>query len=253
MSQEERFRKILERFETNDFVSVKDLSLRFGVSQMTIRRDLGDMEAGGLLIRKHGGAVRSEAIPNIFSFDKRLEKNGVQKEYICKTAARYIGDGDVVFLDCGTTPFRLAKYVKDRKGVRIITASLPVVSELIIYPHVRITLIGGDVIHERRATYGAEISEMLDRYHADKAFIGADGLSLGKGITSYDEKEAQVTGGMARNADVVYLLCDSSKFEQDSFYTCAPLSAVDRIITDKQVKTRHLEEYSRANINIITE
>jgi DeoR family transcriptional regulator, fructose operon transcriptional repressor len=253
MSQEERFKYILENLDAHNYISVSDLSLKFEVSQMTIRRDLTDLEGRGLLKRKHGGAVSSEAIPSIFSFDKRLEKNKTNKEYICSLASRFIEDGDVIFIDCGTTLCHISKYVINKNNVRIITASLPVVSELIHYPHIRITLIGGDIIHERRATYGPLIGDVIDKYHADKAFIGADGVSLQKGTTSYDEKEAQVTNGMARNAGKVYLLCDSSKLERDSFYTCTPLEGVDTIITDMEINSETLELYSSNNTKILTE
>lgn len=253
MSQEIRFRYIIERLDSHDYISVNDLSDKFNVSRMTVRRDLNDLEKKGLLIRKHGGAVRSEVISSIFSFDKRLEKNRANKEYICSLAARYIENGDVVFLDCGSTLYHLTRYIIEKNDIRVITASLPVVAELIHYPHIRITLIGGDVIHERRATYGPFIGEVMDKYHADKAFIGADGVSLQKGTTSYDEKEAQVTNGMARNADSVYLLCDSSKLERDSFYTCTPLDRIDEIVTDRDLGSDILELYSGNNIKILSE
>ncbi len=78
-------------------------------------------------------------------------------------------------------------------------------------------IIGGEVVNERKAIYGHSAERNLELYHANKAFIGADGISLSKGLTSYDEKEASITLKMAENADEVFLLCDSTKIEKNSF------------------------------------
>jgi len=250
--QESRNAHILKILNERDHLDVQDLAEQFIVYQMTIRRDLSKLEKKGYLIRKYGGAVKSDAVDNLFSFNNRLEENGSQKEKICRIASGYIEDNDVIFIDCGTTLFRLSHYITRKTRLRVITNSLPVVSELINFPNIKLTFIGGDIVDERKASYGATAERLISEYHADKAFIGADGISLNKGLSSYDEKEAHITLKMAENADKVFLLCDSSKIEKDSFYRFAPVSLVNIMITEKKISRDETARYLENNILIRT-
>ncbi len=252
MIQENRKKYILKALNEREFISVNELVEHFGVSPMTIRRDLSELEEKGFLIRKYGGAVKSEAVGNMFSFNSRVEKNSEQKEKICRTASRFIDDGDIIFIDCGSTLFRLSRYIIKKNRLKVITNSLPVVSELINYSNIKVTFIGGDIVSDRKAAYGPTAEKLIGEYHADKAFIGIDGISVNNGLSSYDEKEARITLRMAENADKVFLLCDSSKIEKDSFYRFAPVSLIDVLITEKEVEKEIVSNYMANNITIIT-
>lgn len=135
----------------------------------------------------------------------------------------------------------------------MITNSLPVISELMNYKNIKLTFIGGDIVSDRKASYGAAAESLIDGYHANKAFIGADGISLKNGLSSYDEKEAHITRKMAENADKVFLLCDSSKIERDSFCRFAPVSLIDVLITEQRISEEDTYRYLENNISIITE
>ncbi len=246
-----RKKHILKSLDKTDYISVNDLVKELDVSHMTIRRDLNGLEAEGYLIRQYGGALKSKAVENLFSFSRRVSRKKEQKEAICKTAAGYIQDNDVIFIDCGTTLFRICKYILNKKNLRIITNSLPVVSELINCSHIKINFIGGEVVHDRKAVYGMFAEKALDEYRANKAFIGADGISLKNGLSSYDEKEGKISGKMAANANKVYLLCDSSKIEQDSFFKMAPVSIIDHLITDKNINKQLVHKYKKNKIKVI--
>jgi DeoR family fructose operon transcriptional repressor len=250
--QARRFRDILKTLEQQDFVQVNDLARRLEVSPMTVRRDLAELEQKGLLIRTHGGASKGEAIGSLFSFDRRLQRASAEKRAIGRAAGRLVEDGDILFVDCGTTPFSLCAHLRQRKRLRVITTSLPVASELLHCPGIRLALIGGEVVGERQAVYGAAAERAIGEYHADKAFIGADGLSLAGGLSSYDEQEAGVTRRMAENAGRVFLLCDSSKVERDSYVRFAPLSLFHALITDDRLPRAVRERYRRRGIKIIT-
>ena len=234
-------------------MAVQDLVERFDVTPMTIRRDLAELETKGYLIRQYGGAVRSPAVERLFSFSRRLERAAEQKEEICRLAARFIEDGDVIFVDCGTTLFRLCHHILGRRGVRVVTNSLPVVSELIDHAHVRVSLVGGEVVGERKAVYGRAAERTIATLHADKAFVGVDGISLRAGLSSYDEREAGVTQSMAEAADRAYLLCDSSKIEKDSYFRFASLSMFDVLITDSNLDDALKERYRERGIDILNE
>jgi DeoR family fructose operon transcriptional repressor len=253
MQRELRLKHILDTLERDEFVAVQELVEHFGVSHMTVRRDLAELEGKGYLVRQYGGAVKSPAVERLFSFSRRLQRASEQKEQICRTAARFIDDGDVIFMDCGTTLFRLCHHIVAHRGVRVITNSLPVVSELIDYAHVRVTLVGGEIVGERKAAYGLAAERSIATMHADKAFIGVDGLSLEGGLSSYDEQEAGVTKSMAEHAGRVYLLCDSSKIGKDSYIRFAPLSLFDTLVTDDRLDGALRERYRGHAIEIIIE
>ncbi len=253
MSPELRKKIILKELNENGILSTQEIMKQCGVSEITIRRDLIELEAKGLLIRTHGGAVMSKIGDQLFTYDLKISQNRQNKEEICKVAAGFIENNDIIFIDCGTTLSYLTKYITKFESLFVITNSLPVVSELINFSNIKVILIGGEVTNERKAIYGPVAENSIVQYHATKAFIGADGISLQNGLSSFDEKEAAITLKMAENSEKVFLLCDSSKIEKNSFVKFAPFSLIDYLVTDKEVKKEHLEKYRKANINIVTE
>lgn len=252
-NRESRSRRILEMFDEREFVSVGDIMRALDVSHMTVRRDLDNLEEKGLLVRKYGGAVRSVATTNLFSFDRRVNANRSKKEAVCRVGARFIEDGDTIFIDCGTTLFRLSHYIVAHRNLRVITNSLPVVAELISCPQIKVSFVGGEIDPERKASYGPKTELAIGEYHADKAFIGADGVSIANGLSSYDEKEGNITRRMAENADMVLLLCDSSKVENDSYSRFAPLALVTYLVTDRGLSPEVGKQYKTHGVMVVEE
>ncbi|RLD08024.1 MAG: hypothetical protein DRI44_10320 [Chlamydiae bacterium] len=251
MIKESRKKYLLNLIDEKDFVKVSDIAKRFNVTKTTVRRDLNELEEKGFLIRKYGGAVKSEAITNIFAFDKRLKEMEKEKDEICRKAANFIENNDTVFIDCGTTLYKICKYIKNKKGLRIITNSLPVVSELINHKNINLNLIGGKIIHERKSVYGSMALRNLDEYHIHKSFIGANGLTIEDGLSSYDEQEGEITQKIIEKSSVNYLLCDSSKIGKNSFYMFSPITSIQNIITDDKVDEKIINKLKKLNINII--
>jgi len=128
-----------------------------------------------------------------------------------------------------------------------------VVSELINFDNIKLIVIGGEVLNERKAIYGPSAERVISHYHAKKAFIGSDGISLSRGLSSYDENESLITLKMAENADEVFLLCDSTKIDKDSFVNFAPVSIIDYVITDQDLDPKLISKYKRNNVNLINE
>lgn len=252
MKQELRKKTILNLLKKADSITIQEIAGTCQVSEITARRDLNDLEEEGLLIRTHGGAIKSEAVSNLFSFNNKLNRNKDKKIRVCATAAGYIHHGDVIFIDCGSTLYYLSRYIKNLRNLKIITNSLPFIPELINYSGISITMIGGEIVNDRRAVYGPAAEQSISGYHARKAFIGADGVSLKNGLSSYDDKESAITRRMIENADKVYLLCDSSKLEKDSFIRFAPISVVNYLITDPEVDPELKKIYFKNKVNIIT-
>jgi len=248
------FRKelILNLLNEDGVLYTHEIMKKCNVSEITIRRDLTELEAKGLLIRTHGGAVKSKVTDMLFTYDLKINQNRHKKEMICQMASQYIEEGDVIFIDCGTTLSLIIPHITKFNKLTVITTSLPVISELIKYPNIRLSLIGGEIDVERQAIYGSVAENNIKMYHANKAFIGADGISLKKGLSSYDEKEGFITLQMMENSDEVFLLCDSSKIEKNSFVIYASITSIHHLITDDLISPEHLKSYRDFGVDVIT-
>ncbi|MFZ0281179.1 MAG: DeoR/GlpR family DNA-binding transcription regulator [Bacteroidales bacterium] len=251
MTHELRKKLILQMLDKNEAITIKEIVNKCKISEITARRDLISLEQRGIIKRTHGGAILTSGLPDLFGFDIKAIENREQKIEICKNAASFIEENDTIYMDCGTTVYFLARFITRYKNLRVITNSLPVVSELMPYPQIKLYLIGGELDNSRKALYGQMTENLIARYKADKAFIGAGGVSLEHGLSSVDEKEASITIKMAQAAKKVYLLCDSSKVENDSYFTYSSLSLVSYFITDKGLDRNFLELYKNKGLNMI--
>ena len=251
MTHELRKKLILQMLDKNEAVTIKEIVNRCKISEITARRDLISLEQRGIIKRTHGGAILTSGLPELFGFDNKAIEHREQKIEICKNAASFIEENDTIYMDCGTTVYFLARFITRYKNLRVITNSLPVVSELMPYPQIKLYLIGGELDNSRKALYGPMTENLIARYKADKAFIGAGGVSLEHGLSSVDEKEASITIKMAQAAKKVYLLCDSSKVENDSYFTYSSLSLVTYLITDKGLDRNYLELYRNKGLNMV--
>lgn len=237
--------------DKSEAISIKDIVNKCKVSEITARRDLISLEQKGIIKRTHGGAILASGLPELFRFDNKTKEHMEQKIGICKLAATLIEENDTIYMDCGTTVFFLTRFIARFKNLRVITNSLPVVSELIPYPQIKIYLIGGELDNDRMALYGSMTENLIARYKADKAFIGAGGVSLENGLSSVDEKEASITTKMAEAAKKVFLLCDSSKIENDSYFTYSSMSVLTILVTDGGISQGHINLYKDKGINVL--
>jgi len=249
-------KKVREKFILNTLykkgeMSVNEITDNFNVTSMTARRDIAKLAEEGYLIRTHGGAILADPLENMFSFSTRIDANKTHKINIGRKAAKYVRDNESIYIDSGTTLIRMCPFLKDRKGLTVITNSLPAASELSNYSNIKVTILGGDIIHERRSIYGHIAVEQAEKYSVKKAFIGTDGVSLKNGLTAYANNESQVSNAMTSSANEVFLLCDSSKIEYDSTFKFAKLSSIDYLITDNGIDKKIVEKYKRNKINLI--
>jgi len=252
MTQELRKKYILNHLDKVESISIQDIVEKCGVSEITARRDLNTLEKRGMLARTHGGAIRSETISSIFSFDDKSVQNRDNKIEICRFAASFVENNDTIYIDCGTTTYYLSRFLTKFRNLRIITNSLPVVSLLLPFTNIIVYLIGGELDNSRKALYGPMTDNLISRYKADKAFIGAGGVSLAHGLSSSTEKDASVTVKMAEAAQKVFLLCDSSKIEKDSYITYSSLSLISYLITDKNIDPKLIDLYKNNKVNLVT-
>ena len=211
---------------------MSELADRFSVSVVTIRKDLDDLESEDLLQRTFGGAVFSHRSRFNRSFLERAQEHRREKCAIAAAAYNYIKDGDTIMLDAGTTTLALAEYLKTHiKSAFIITCSVPVALELSSAGY-DILLLGGTVRNKSLALLGRETLTIIERYRADKAFLGSTGFTAEMGHTTPNPDDAQVKEALMRAANESYVLVDSSKYGHRCLTSFACLRDVDLTITD---------------------
>ena len=238
---------ILDKLKTDGEVDIKKVAAELSISEITIRRDLNQLAADGQLYRTHGGAMKVDPLQTPHDFINKAAKNVEAKDKICRTAARMINDGDIIFMDCGSTVFRLCQFIKNKK-IRVITNSLPVVYEL-QNSLVSINIIGGEFNTERQAVHGKIADEHIARYRATKAFLGVDGISR-NGLFANTELEADITQAFATHSDKTYLLCDSSKIGRESYLRFAGLEIIQTVVTDSQ--SDELNFFKKQGVEVLT-
>lgn len=231
MDFQKRKRIILEKLNTIGDIDVKQLAEEFNISEITIRRDLNQLANDGLLYRTHGGAMRIDQVEIPHQFINKAAKNIEAKDKICRVAANELVDGDIIFMDCGSTVYRLCQFIKG-KNIKVITNSIPVIFEL-QNSRVSLNIVGGEFDAERQAVHGTIADEHIARYHAAKAFLSVDGISR-NGLFANTELEADITQSFAAHSAKTYLLCDASKIGKESYLNFGRLEMIDAIITDSR-------------------
>lgn len=249
MNYQLRKQLILQKVEEKGSVEVKDLAELLQTSEITVRRDLATLSEQGLLYRTHGGAMKMSLVQTPTSFVNKSTSRIAEKDYICQKASQLIQDGDVVFLDCGSTVSRICQFIK-HKRIKVITNSLPIVYEL-MGTEVSVNLIGGELDAERQAIHGAIALEHIARYQADKAFVGIDGISLARGLSAASEKEASIAMALAKSSRQTVLLCDASKLEKEAYLQFASFEMLDLLITDASADGALLERYKEKGLKIV--
>ncbi|MBD3240063.1 MAG: DeoR family transcriptional regulator [Chitinivibrionales bacterium] len=228
----ERQASIVALLKEQNRLGVKELAQRFGVSEMTIRRDFRALEQRHRLTRTHGGGVETAHL----SFDLFLgEKMGVRREQkiaIARRAAQQIEPGDCIMLDTGTTVFHLANYIDDIPDITVATPSLAVASNLFWKRTVRLIVLGGAAKPWSPDLVGTLTRENIRHLHFRKAFLGADGIDPAAGLFCNDLESANVIAEILNASDQVYVLADSSKLGARSLIKYADFNDIDAVITD---------------------
>jgi DeoR family transcriptional regulator, aga operon transcriptional repressor len=247
----ERHAKILELIDKRGKVEVGELSRLFRISEVTIRNDLKDLHKRGLVRRAHGGAVRIETVSVDASLHVKAALHADEKQRIGAAAAALIKDGDTVILDSGTTTQHIAKHIKDRKDLTVITNGINVAMELLGAKGVRLVLLGGMVRQNSYSAVGHFAEDMLRQLSADKLFLAVDAFDLDFGLSTPNPEESKVNQAMVQIATEKILVADSSKFGKRSLSRIVPLSAIDKIITDNSLATDIQAELRARGVEVV--
>ena len=241
--KESRHKVILQELDQTGVVSVKNLKELLNVTDMTIRRDLIDLEKQGLLIRVHGGAHKKvKDSLNEASHSEKTMLNIEEKKLIAKKCADLIAEGDTVFIGSGTTTDFIGDYLEG-KNISIVTNSLPIFEKLKDYPNFDLILIGGRYRVKTQTFVGQFANKLLQEIKVSKAFIGVNGID-GHNVTTANEEEGNGNAIILNNAIEKYIVADNSKFDSYSFYSFYRLDNIDAIVTDDHISQKVRAKYS---------
>jgi DeoR family galactitol utilization operon repressor len=240
----ERERVILDRLSVDGSVSVGSLARDLALSEVTIRGDLRLLEDKGWINRKRGGAaaaIHRDILERQRVFPER-------KNAIARAAAELVREGDVIMIEAGTTTALIARYLTGKRDIHIVTNSTLVFSYARMYPHLQITMTGGEFRRSTESLVGPIALETIGRLNVRLAFVGTDGFSLERGMTTHLMEGAEIVKAMKAHAQTTVLVADSGKYGKVGFASVLPLSAMDLILTDGELEERAEAELREAGI-----
>jgi DeoR family fructose operon transcriptional repressor len=247
----ERFEKILDSLRASQRATVKELADTLKTTEITIRRDLKELDKKGLVKRVYGGALVTDNDPLNFSIERKMTRNIEAKRRIGKKAAELIEDGDLIFLDPGTTCWEIVPYLATKKRLNIIINSSRLATAFRNEQNHNIIYIGGEYRPFRMDIVGDLAGATIEKLRGYKAFAGADGIDIELGLSANDITSASIARKMFQNAREITFLGDSSKFDHPSLCKIADINVLDYIITDKPVSEKWEEAAKKHNITIL--
>ncbi|VAX27448.1 hypothetical protein MNBD_IGNAVI01-1586 [hydrothermal vent metagenome] len=249
MLNAERREAIKRKITVEQRVLIQDLCNEFNTSPVTIRKDLDALEAEGILTRVHGGAIIKTAVGVSLSVSEKEKINLKEKEKIANFAVNLIKEGDIIILDSGFTAVHIARRLKLRSGIKIITGGLNVANE-IVGSNNELILTGGVFNLSTLGLSGVFAENVIQNTVADKLFLGVDGVDFEKGLTAFNYEEAKLNQLMMKAASEIILIADSSKFGKKTMGFIGKVEDVDRIITDKGISSEYVEKLTKLKIKI---
>jgi DeoR/GlpR family transcriptional regulator of sugar metabolism len=229
---------ILDLVKELDEISVTSLAEQLGVSEMTIRRDLGELERKGYLKRVHGGAVSAHSRSYEPPFALRKDRDLSSKRLIGQFAAHMVNEGDSIALDVGSTVFEVARELSAARGLTVITPSLRVANLLATNRDIQTIVAGGIIRHGEESLVGDLAAQAFKSLFFDKLFLGVGGLDATNGLTEYNWDDALVKRAMIASARKVILVADSSKFDHSAFAKIGELHNIHALVTDASPPAR---------------
>jgi DeoR/GlpR family transcriptional regulator of sugar metabolism len=249
--KEERQQLILKTLQNNRQVTVAELSLRFDVSEVTVRRDLREMAEQGMVRRAHGGAVAAAPAPPEPPVVQRMVQTESCKECIGRAAAALISDGESVFVGSGSTTTYVARHLTGRKGLTVVTNALTIAIELASAEGVTIVVTGGMMRDSELSLIGHIAEQSLREVRVDKIIMGMQAISLEEGMTNDYLPEVMTDRTIIEMAPELILVADHTKFGKVASAYVAPIERVTTLITDAQTAPKTLRRLEEMGVRVI--
>jgi len=249
----ERQERIVRILEEDGRARVAELATRFGVSSVTIRKDLVLLEAERRLVRAHGGAIALDQSRPELSFDIRERLQPDEKFRIGAAGAALVHDGESIVLDASTTALSVARHLKGRAGwsqLTVVTNGLRIASELAGSPGMTVLMLGGRVRWEALSVVGQLGDGLFSRINVQKAFLGAAGFTPESGLADATDEEAQIKRSMVAAAREVIAIVDHTKWERAAFATFCPTDKISVVLTDEAAPETMVRELTDRGVQV---
>lgn len=248
----ERQDQILEILKKEKAVKVSELSRAFGVSEMTIRRDLLKLENAGFLKRTFGGAIIATNFLNLqLSFFEKESVFTQEKKCIGLAAANLIENGDTIALSAGTTTFQIARNIGEIKELTVVTNAINIAMELANKPNIKLIVTGGSLRERSFALVGPLGESISENIHINKFFLGTTGITIEHGITTLDLLEASMYKALLKASGELIIVADNSKFGKVALASITEIENVTKIITDNGILKENIKEIRNCGVDVI--
>lgn len=251
MLKEDRIKQIENYVIKHENASITTLCSLFDVSKNTIRRDIIDLEKKGLIKKIYGGITLKNK-PSTIPFQKREIENKEAKQSIAKEASNLVQDGDIIYIDSGTTTMHMIQFLSDRKNLTIITNNVNVIVNSFPYKNLNILATGGSLYRNTNSLIGVEAITFLKNYNISKCFMASTGVSIEKGITNSSSFEYEIKSTVIKQSSDVIVLADNSKLDVVSLMTYCNLKDINTFITNEPINNKYSSFFSKNNIKLIT-
>ena len=247
-----RKQSILTLLRSEGFCSTLGLASKFNVSEMTIRRDILDLEQEGLVRRVHGGATainNGSIIPT--DFRERTHLNFDRKSALAHEAIKHVARGDILALDAGSTVFEICRFLDSNLNLTVITHSLPALNELAANGHIKVYAIGGELHNPTQSFSSLDSANILSEFRFTTFFLSAGSIRDGS-VYCATPYEAVMKKAMIESAEKVILVSDSTKFTSNAMVKVCDLSRIDTLITDNFISDSLVTEIrTNSRVNVI--
>ncbi|ETI69929.1 DeoR/GlpR family DNA-binding transcription regulator [Neobacillus vireti] len=251
MIKDKRINKIEEYIIKNKSVSLDELMDVFQVSKNTIRRDVQELVEKGDFKKVYGGvSVSEDNRAKLESFHDRQVRNQTEKEMIGRAAANYVKDGDIIFIDSGTTTIEMIEFI-NKKQITVITNSLDFIISALPFENLNVITAGG-ILERKTNSFGIlKYMDILNAYNINKAFMASTGVSLSNGVTNSSPLESELKASIVNRSSEVFLLVDHDKFDKYGLMTYCGLDKIDYLVTDMAPNEMYQDYAKKKDIKLI--
>jgi DeoR family myo-inositol catabolism operon transcriptional repressor len=249
--KEDRISQLEDYIIEKERASIEDLCSVFNVSKNTMRRDINQLEAQGKIKKVYGGIILTDK-KTTEPFESREVKNKAAKVMIAELASTLIEDGDIIYIDSGTTTMHMIPYLSELRNVTIITNNLHVILNSLPYQNLNVISTGGTLFRRTNSFVEAGAVSSLKKYNISKAFLATTGVSIAKGITNSSSLEYDIKRYIVEHCDKKILLADNTKLGKVSLITYYDLKDIQVFISDQKPEQEYVDFFTSNNITLLT-
>lgn len=246
-----RSQLIAARIAGSGEATIADLATDFGVSEMTIRRDLEALEGEGIIRRVRGGAIAITSRSYEPPIAERSVSAAAAKRAIGRAASTLLADGEIAIIDVGSTTLELARALSGHRKLTVVTQSLLVAIELAKSPDIRTLVTGGILRHGEKSLVGHRAEDLFAELNCDTVFLGVAGVDAERGLTEYNLDDTRVKKAALESARRCVVLADETKLGRVAFATVASLARVDILVTDAPLDHPVVVQAADAGVEIV--